>query len=1324
MKKYSGKNRSLRYLIALALALSALAAAPAHAAPITIYVAPTGTVGTGASCVSPGFVGGASIATAVAAAVDGDTVILCNGTFSVTSQVFIDEKEITISGESSAQNTIINGAGSTTGIFKIISKKNVTIQNLTFYRGNSAEGGGAIYLSMTSSQSLSTTRHLITNNIFAQNQAASQGGAISGVGDDMRSGDFRGILTISNNTFVENKVGMDGGAIDMGAVTFDPTRVVVQSNKFLYNVATGRAGGALVSNFSRLTSTSNVYFLNKTGDGGNAQTLYGAMKLSGDVLMNDLSSSQKDCLFDDLSPTVVTEIFTDNPYCTYFSGTQVSGTANITRAQGLVLAGNLIPQSPLISTHSAGLNSATLTLATRSAGSSAITQYSYSLDGGTFVNFPAGASLTQSITGLAAGTTYQVRLKATSAAGTSYESMPYEVSTAAAYNSSTGNGNIACSVTGYATMANYVVTSSSNCSGTVTIPAGTTSIAGYSFEGSGVTSINVPNTVTSIGAAAFRAATSLTTATFESGSTLTSIGSAAFERTAIASISLPSTLTSLGNYAFWSNSALTSIVIPEGISSLYQNTFAYITTLTSVTLPINLSYIDMETFKGATALTSLIIPNRVSYIGADAFTNTTALTTYTYCGTVSDVGLTTAGLGGKTKTCAPPVLFDCPTGGGKYQVFDGELIGTTGTCSGDLVLDSSVNAIKYISLSSSTITSLTIPASVRAITNPFYYTKTLLSITVDSASTSFKSIDGVLFNFSGTSLIAYPASKPGATYTIPSSVTSIGIYAFGSNKFLTSISIPDGVVSTGGGIFHDSQALTTVSIGTGLTNLGEQDFAWITTLTAINVDPANDSFASIDGVLYSKDISVLRAYPANKAGTSYTAPSTVTSTAYTVFGAAANLITVDLSPVIELSGQEFHSSTSIQEVIFGDSLEGLSSQVFQSATALRKVTLGAGLTSIGGYAFWSNARLYCIIYAGNDSTIQNYSYPNGVVPVTSSSNCLANPAITLSTSTISGTVGTPISSYTVASSGGAVATYSISPSISSIPGLSFSTSTGVISGTPLYASSARTFTVTATNAADVATRTFTIVIRPMPVPFFNTVTKPKMNLKDGKYVCSAGTYRFGYTLDGVVDESTSGMVTPAKYTYYLLVNGIADSALTVTTASATNSWSITQPSSGSLISCSVGVTVNSLSIGNLSTENTDGMAAAQTAQKTAINTADATYKAEAKAIPLTFQSRLVSFRAIMREQTDAARTNYYATINRITANGGSKMVMDANTAVEILNRTKLQIEEQYGVGKRAAYDEKNNALKAAIEAKTVATAKAKATYGTYIESIGHGVLIP
>ena len=569
--------------------------------------------------------------------------------------------------------------------------------------------------------------------------------------------------------------------------------------------------------------------------------------------------------------------------------------------------------------------------------------------------------------------------------------------------------------------------------------------------------------------------------------------------------------------------------------------------------------------------------------------------------------------------CATPaqaavVTFACPSGGGSYLVNNGVLTGTTGTCGGDLVLDSSVTTINYVSFANAQITSLTIPASVQTITNPFYYTSNLVSVTVDSASTTFKSVDGVLLNYSGTFLIAYPSSKPGSTYTIPSSVTHIGIYAFGGSNYLTSLSIPNGVTNMEGGVFIGSQVLGTVNIGTGLTSLGSQAFAWVESLAAINVDAANSSFASIDGVLYSKNISKLWAYPASKAGTSYTSPSTVTATDLTVFGAASNLLTVDLSSVTTLMGQEFMDATSIREVTLGNSLTRIRSQLFQSASGLKKIYLGTGLTTIDGYVFSSNDRLYCIIYSGSNSTIQNYAYPNGVVPVASSSECLANPAIALSNSTISGTVGTEINSYTLSSSGGAVANYTISPDISYIPGLSFSTTTGIISGTPLYSSPSQSFTVTATNAADAATQTFTIVIRPIPVPFLSSRTAPQMHFIDGKYVCSAGTYVFGYTLDGEIDNETTGFATPSSYTYGLVINDQLQTSTLVTSTSATNSWSIAQPISGSILSCSVVATVKSLSIGNRSTENSNGFAVAQSALKNGLLEAKKTHKAADSAI--------------------------------------------------------------------------------------------------------------
>ncbi len=411
--------------------MSLMSASPAVAVVTTLFVGATGTVGAGSSCASPGYIGGSGIASAVSAAADGDTVILCDGTFSVSSQIFIDNKEITISGQTNAANTIINGSSSNNGVFKIISQKSVKIEKITFFQSYSSAYGGAITMSMRPSQSLNTTRHVITNNHFIQNRAEEQGGAIFGEGDNMGTGDFRGILTISNNTFVENYAGVDGGAIVMAAVAFDETRIIIQSNKFLYNRAQSRASGAVVSNFNTLTSLDNIYYLNTSGDTGNSQTLYGRMKIGGDILMNNLTTGYKDCRLEDLSPTITRTTRVDNPYCELFSGAQVPGLTTITRAEGLALTGNFIPQSPLVSSSSVTSSAVTLTLSSRDSGGASISQYSYSLNGGNYVNFPAGNSGTQTITGLNASSNYTVKLKATSSAGTSYESASHSFTTSA-----------------------------------------------------------------------------------------------------------------------------------------------------------------------------------------------------------------------------------------------------------------------------------------------------------------------------------------------------------------------------------------------------------------------------------------------------------------------------------------------------------------------------------------------------------------------------------------------------------------------------------------------------------------------------------------------------------------------------------------------------------------------------------------------------------------------------------------------------------------------------------------------------------------------------
>ena len=467
-----------------------------------------------------------------------------------------------------------------------------------------------------------------------------------------------------------------------------------------------------------------------------------------------------------------------------------------------------------------------------------------------------------------------------------------------------------------------------------------------------------------------------------------------------------------------------------------------------------------------------------------------------------------------TPAHAAIVSFNCAAGGGTYQVSDGTLTGTTGTCTGDLVLDNSVTTISYLSLYQTQITSLTIPASVLTVTNPFYYNKALVSVNVDSASTTFKSIDGVLFNFAGTSLISYPAAKPGTTYTIPSSVTSMGIYAFTANKYLTSISIPNGVTTTSFGIFHSSEALTTVNIGSGLMEIDGNIFSYMRALAAINVDVANTSFASIDGVLYNKNISKILVYPPKKAGTSFTPPSTVTATETAAFGSTTNLLTVDLSSVTTLSRAEFDESTSIQEVTLGNSLTALSSAMFQSASGLRKITLGTALTSIGSNAFWQNSSLSCVVYTGTNSTIQNYAYPNGVTPVASGSSCLTAPAFTLSSSSEVVTVGSGIKGYTINSTGGAIASFEISPTISNTPGLVFSSQTGFISETPTATAALRAYTITARNTVGTASQTFSVTVNPAP----------------REVTCGEGTYTVNLGIASAGTDCTGALVIASDVT--------------------------------------------------------------------------------------------------------------------------------------------------------------------------------------------------
>ena len=89
------------------------------------------------------------------------------------------------------------------------------------------------------------------------------------------------------------------------------------------------------------------------------------------------------------------------------------------------------------------------------------------------------------------------------------------------------------------------------------------------------------------------------------------------------------------------------------------------------------------------------------------------------------------------------------------------------------------------------------------------------------------------------------------------------------------------------------------------------------------------------------------------------------------------------------------------------------------------------------------------------------------------SAALAAPAFTLTSSAETRTVNTAATGFTISSTGGAIASFAIN---ATPPGMSFSTSTGALTGTPTSVAAATTYTVTAINASGSATRTFTFTV--------------------------------------------------------------------------------------------------------------------------------------------------------------------------------------------------------------------------------------------------------
>ena len=362
------------------------------------------------------------------------------------------------------------------------------------------------------------------------------------------------------------------------------------------------------------------------------------------------------------------------------------------------------------------------------------------------------------------------------------------------------------------------------------------SIGDRAFYWMYLTSVTIPNSVTSIGEGAFSSCSGLASIDVDLRNlSYKSIDGVLFNKaltTIIAypsrksgSYVIPNSVKSIGKSAFSGCSDLTSVTIPNSVTFIGEGAFSSCTGLTSVTIPNSVTSIGEEAFSACTSIASLTIPNSVKSIGAYAFVACGGITSVTIPNSVKSIGE------GAFSNCTGLASVTIPNSVKSIGAY--AFVACGGITS--VTIPSSVTSIGEGAFSGCGITSVTIPSSVTSIgEGAFSSCIGLASIDVDLRNLSYKSVNGVLFNKALTTIIAYPSGKSGS-YVIPNSVKSIGESAFSGSSGLTSVTIPNSVTSIAAGTFSGCSGLTSVTIPNSVKSIGEGAFSACTSLASLTI---------------------------------------------------------------------------------------------------------------------------------------------------------------------------------------------------------------------------------------------------------------------------------------------------------------------------------------------------------------------------------------------------------------------------------------------------------------------------------------------------------
>ena len=542
----------------------------------------------------------------------------------------------------------------------------------------------------------------------------------------------------------------------------------------------------------------------------------------------------------------------------------------------------------------------------------------------------------------------------------------YSGSAAALTIPSSLDGHTVTQIDSYAFEKNTALTS-------VSIPETVTELEYYAFKNcTSLTAVTIPSGLTkagSLGNGAFSGCSALTTVQFGSG--LTSIPEELFEGTGLKTITLPESVTSIGPWAFANCTKLEQIRFPSGLTSIGHSAFEGCTALTAVTLPGRLTELGYAAFENCSALKSVWIPKSLTNNGlGEGFKGCTALTDITFETGITKIAdhqfdgapiksitipstVTTIGMSAFSD-CTNLTAIDLPTSVTEIEGYAFE------KCTGltAVTLPKHLRVLGVDAFAGCTaLKSVFIPLSLQNATSPFRKCAALTDVTFEAGRTE---LPDTLLQGSGIRQLI-----------IPQTVTKIGYSAFTDCTQLTAITLPDGLLELGNEAFKGCTALTAVALPDSLTTLGYGVFRDCSALTAMEFPAGIQSLSwSNSGML--RNCTSLR---------SVKLPETASSLGDYFFAGCTSLKQIVLpDSVTEIGSNVFNGCTALTDVTLSTNLQAIPANTFYGCASLQTLVAPYAVTKIGKTAFANCTSLTSLTLLRNvaEAASDALSYPEQV----------------------------------------------------------------------------------------------------------------------------------------------------------------------------------------------------------------------------------------------------------------------------------------------------------------------------------------------------------